>query len=571
MRQTRTDVIQRFAGAVGAQRALPLGLSLAYLLTVVLAAQSPTLPARDSSRAAQTTARVTGSVVASDTGQPLARAQVVLGVTSAVSFGPLRTLTDDQGRYEFAGLPAGTFTISASRTGYVNLQYGQRRPYQPGKTVTVAAGATVERIDMSLPRGAVIVARVTDDLGFPVSNVEVRAQRFEYRPDGQRALVAIYGPGPSQTDDRGEIRLFGLMPGEYVVSAVYRVVSVQTGTAAPSTDGYVATFYPGVISPLQASTVSVRIGEETAINFPLVRSRLVRVSGVVVDPLGRPANGARISLGAATAGVYVSTATAGPDGRFVIAEVPPGDYWVAASFDAFEAAGDMLTVAGTDVSDLRITVGPGTSLSGRLVFEGGTPPSATLPSFRVLLAYVNQFTSPGARPGQRVAAADTDARFGFAGLSGRLIVDLTAPDGWMMKSVVVGGKDITHSVFDLGDRDAVTNVVITATNRVTSITGQVTDARGQAAGDYVVVLVPAEGYDAPVVRRRIKVLRPSTEGTFTAQALMPGRYLAVAVEALEEGRQYAPEFQQQIRRLGQEFTLREGERSTLNLRIIPDL
>lgn len=550
--------------------ALPLGLTLASVATVVQAAQNPVLPPRDTTRATQsTTARITGRIVAADTGQPLGRAQVVL--SAAPTFGPLRALTDEQGRYEFAGLPAGSFSISASKTGYVNLQYGQRRPFEPGKPVTVAAGRTVDRIDLSLPRGAVIVARVTDDLGSPVSNVEVRAHRYEYRPDGQRALAGVYGPGPSTTDDRGEIRLFGLMPGEYVVAAVYRVVSVQTGTAVATTEGYAPTFYPGVISPSQAATVSVRIGEETAVHFPLVRSRLARIGGVVVDQLGRPANGARVSLGAGMPGVYVSSATAGPDGRFAITEVPPGDYWLAASFDTFESAGDMLTVSGNDVSDMRITVGPGTSVSGRIGFDGAAPPSAAMSSFRVLLVYVNPFTSPGVRTGQRVAAADTDGRFGFAGLSGRLIVDMTSPDGWMIKSIVVGGRDITNSLLDLGDRDAVTNVVITATNRVTSITGQVTDARGQIAREYTVVAVPAEAYDAPVVTRRIRVLRPSAEGTFTAQGMMPGRYLAVAVEALEEGRQYAPEFQQQVRRLGQEFTIREGERSTLNLRITPDL
>ena len=53
--------------------------------------------------------------------------------------------------------------------------------------------------------------------------------------------------------------------------------------------------------------------------------------------------------------------------------------------------------------------------------------------------------------------------------------------------------------------------------------------------------------------------------------MMPGRYVAVAVEALEEGQEFSPEFHRQVRRVGQEFTLREGESSTLNLRLQPDL
>src|SRR5262245_32043873 len=195
---------------------------LICLLAVVEAEQNPQLPPRDSAPATPgSTARIRGRITAADTAQPLARVQVVLTGSS----GQLRVLTNTDGLYEFSGLAAGPYSISASKTGYLNLQYGQRRPFEPGKPVPVAAGRTIDRVDLSLPRAAVIVARVTDDLGSPVSGVEVRAQRFEYRADGQRMLAAIYVQGQSGTDDRGEIRLFGLMPGEYVVSATYRVVT----------------------------------------------------------------------------------------------------------------------------------------------------------------------------------------------------------------------------------------------------------------------------------------------------------------------------------------------------------
>jgi hypothetical protein len=231
----------------------------------------------------------------------------------------------------------------------------------------------------------------------------------------------------------------------------------------------------------------------------------------------------------------------------------------------------MLTVAGIDVPDLRITVGPGTSVSGRIVFDGPAPASAAMSSVRVQMANAGGFTVPGVQAASRATSIDTDGRFGFAGLSGRVIVEMTPLEGWMMKSVVVGGRDITNSVLDVGNRESVTNVVITLTNKVTSVEGRVTDERGQSVRDYAVVIVPAEPYDAAIATRRIRAIRPGAEGTFTTRGLMPGRYLALAVEALEEGRQYAPEFQQQVRRRGQEFTLGEGESSTLNLRLQPDL
>ena len=525
-------------------------------------------PARDASRPAaqSSTARIRGRILAADTGRPVGRAQVTLSGSPAE---PRRTLTDADGRYEFNGLPAGSFSVSASKTGYGNLQYGQRRPFEPGTPVAVAGGRTVDRIDISLPRGAVIAVRVTDDLGDPMAGVEVRAQRFQYRPDGQQTLTAIYGtiPGPNVTDDRGELRVFGLMPGEYLVSAVTR-----SAGAAASSEGFAPTFYPGVISPGQAAPVSVQIGEETAVQFSMATSRLARVSGVVVDSQGQPANSGRVTLGSTANPGAILAANAAADGTFAIEAVPPGEYGVLTTSNTVEEALATLTVAGVDISDLRIVLSPGTTVSGRLLFEGGSPPAGAMSPFRVVLEAANApLPLAGVMSRSRTAAPDAEGRFGFTGISGRILVGATAPEGWMMKSVVVNGDDVTGAPLDLGDRVTLPNVVITLTNRLTRVSGQVSDARAQPVRDYVAVIVPAETYEVGVMARRVRAIRPGPEATFTTQGVMPGRYLAVAVEGLEDGRQFSPEFQQHVRRLGQEFILREGETATLNLRLTPDL
>jgi hypothetical protein len=477
-------------------------------------------------------------------------------------------LTDDDGRYEFTELPAGTFSVGATSTGYVTLQYGQRRPFEPGTPVAVADGQRVERIDVSLPRGAVIAVRLTDDLGRPISGVEVRAHRFQYRSDGQRTLAGIY-TGVNTTDDRGEIRLFGLMPGEYVVGALYRLVSARSTPGNATSDAYAPTFYPGVISASQAAPITVRLGEEKAVQFSLVRSRLARISGVVVDSRGRPANGARVSLATATPGVFAG-ANVGPDGTFAIGDVPPGEYSVLVTFDAIEEVAATLTNVGDDISDVRIAVGPGASVSGRVVFEGGPPPAAA-PPVRVVLASAASSPSPAVMPARATTILDADGRFGFSGVTGRVIVETTLPEGWMMQSVVVEGDEVIDTPIDLGGRATLSNMVITVTNRLTTVRGQVSDARGLPVRDYVVVMVPAETFDTGIMARRVRAVRPGLDATFTARGMRPGRYLVTAVEALEEGLQFSPEFQQHVRRLGQELSLREGETATLSLRLTPDL
>ena len=51
------------------------------------------------------------------------------------------TTTDADGRYEFKELPAGRYNVHASKGSYVQLQYGQLRPFEPGKPLEDSRGA----------------------------------------------------------------------------------------------------------------------------------------------------------------------------------------------------------------------------------------------------------------------------------------------------------------------------------------------------------------------------------------------------------------------------------------------
>ena len=90
-------------------------------------------PARRSGRAAQTagaryagaaagrrrppTGRITGRVLAADTGRPVKRARVF--VNAAELPGGRGVLTDDDGVFEFTELPAGRYTLTVSKSGFV--------------------------------------------------------------------------------------------------------------------------------------------------------------------------------------------------------------------------------------------------------------------------------------------------------------------------------------------------------------------------------------------------------------------------------------------------------------------
>ncbi|MFP5380377.1 MAG: carboxypeptidase regulatory-like domain-containing protein, partial [Vicinamibacteria bacterium] len=146
------------------------------------------------------TAVLRGYVVAADTGEPVRRAIVR---AMAANAGGSMTSTDAEGRFEFRDLPAGRYMLSASKGGYVGVQYGQRRPNQSGTPLDLRDGEVIEKIAIALPPGSVITGRVFDDFGDPVSGVMVSAMRYRSM-GGRRQLGPAGGEGAmSRTDDQG--------------------------------------------------------------------------------------------------------------------------------------------------------------------------------------------------------------------------------------------------------------------------------------------------------------------------------------------------------------------------------
>ena len=543
-------------------------------------------PPRDGRNATQTgTARLRGRVVAAQTGAPLRRAQV----TAFAVEGQIRrtTTTDADGRYEFADLPAGRFSVSVTKTGYVSLQYGQRRTFEAGTPITLADGQQVERIDFSLPRGAVISVRITDDFGDPLAGAQVQVQRYQYGPDGQRRLTPVSAGGSfgfNSTDDRGEFRAFGLMPGEYVVSASYRSpLAPPTVNANDTSEGFSPTFHPGTVSANDAQAISVANGEEVSVQFSMIAARLAKISGTVVDSDGRPAAGSMLTVMTrqGTGGFSYGAGSVSGDGTFTITGIAPGEHSIDVrpvprpGATGGEFASMPIVVSGSDLTGVRIVTGKGALVTGRVVFEGTSPRTPVgggpLRLFPQPADTSRPFLNFGGSDPLTNGTVEESGAFQYNGASGRVFFTVSAPPPWTLKSVTLDGEDVTDEPIDLTGKATVGGLIIRMTDRVTQVSGQVTDARGQTMRDYVVVLLPVEAKQEPVVAGRwIRTARPDSNGRFQAR-VRPGRYVATAVEDLEQGRQFAPEFQEQLRRSAREFTIRESETLTLDLKLVSGL
>src|SRR6185503_14651710 len=165
-----------------------------------------------------------------------------------------------------------------------------------------------------------------------------------------------------QTDDRGEFRAYGLMPGEYVVSGIVRQPMAQ-GNPNDATEGYAPTYYPGTPNPAEAELLALGLAQEMSIQLTLQAARMARISGTVTDSEGRPLREGRVMARSASGDGGLGTRGGGlaADGTFTLTNVPPGDHYLdvvsqTRGQDALpESASLQVLVSNQDITGLRIT------------------------------------------------------------------------------------------------------------------------------------------------------------------------------------------------------------------------
>ena len=451
-------------------------------------------PPRDVAEPETGTARLSGRVVAADTGRPLRRVQVRVSARR-VRGGQLAT-TDEEGRFVVPDLPDGSYTVTASKGGYVSIEYGQRHPLERGTPIELSDGTRRDDVHFSLSRGGVITGAVVDEYGEPVAEAFVQALSYRFI-GGERRLVPAKR---DQTDDIGQYRLFGLPPGEYYVSA-----TLQTGRrfrdATTETTGYAATYYPGTPNAGEANRVTVGVGQQVAaVSFGLMPVAVARVAGRVTNSLGEPLAGAFVGLtpdgGVPVSGVRTPGGRTQGDGSFSIGRVSPGRYRIlvrtgrggrgrVADRDA-EFADYVVSVMGADVDNLLLTTTTGASAFGSITLDPGGPPTFSAKSVQVDAVTVQ--AGGGAFVGPARARVDDDWSFEIPGLWGeRLVRTSGLPEGWALKTVRLGGRDVTDEPVDFARVDPSLELEVVVTNQVGEVTGVVSDDGG-AVVDYTVVV-----------------------------------------------------------------------------------
>lgn len=522
------------------------------------------------------TAVLRGMVVAADTGAPVRRAQVR---ASAPGSGDTRTmLTDEQGRFELRELQGGRYTLSASKGGFVSLQYGQRRPGEPGTPIELASGQTLEKLVIGLPRGSVITGRIVDEFGEPLTGAQVQAMRYAWAQGARRLQPA---GGGDRTDDQGAYRIFGLPPGEYVVTATLRDDRQTMRPGAPADDapdsGYAPTYFPGTTSAADAQRVTVGLAEEVGgVGFGLSLTRLATLRGRILAPAGGDGGLAVMAIPADTVrpGMQnLRNAQVRSDGSFELRGVPPGRYRLQAL--SWTNGGDslmgstMVTVNGASLDGLSVSLAPAPIVTGTVQSDTGQAAGLRAGQVRVTMTPVNPMPGPGARNGRSASGrvAD-DFTFAATGLTEPGYLRVAAPGGWYVKSIVADGRDVTDVAIALEAGGRLDGVRVVLTQTASSLSGSVRDDRGNAVLDATVVVFPDDDTRWTPQSRFIATGRPDTTGRFAIAGLPASpSYRVVAVQGLESGQASDPEFLASVRDRSERLSLNEGEAKSVDLRL----
>ena len=526
---------------------------------------------------------IIGQVV-DTSGRPVPKAIVRLIANEVVE----TVLTDPRGRFAFTQIPQGEMIVTAQKFGYFDGAFGQRRATGLPLPFSLQYGQVMPSMRVEIYRGSTITGSVRDEAGEPIVGANVLASRRQFT-QGEWQYIGV---DAEETDDRGDFRIFDLLPGDYVVTVgSVPIAPPKEGAAQPQDRDrptvFSRLFYPQAHDRLLALPVLLTPGEvRYGVNFTLPPINTRRVTGRLTGP-GTAVADQQVRLvpfDASWATDVTAETQSGADGTFVFEDVPEGRYrlqaghvsprpWIASGdkplADAINAARQFcgtaeVTVRGGDVEVPDVTMVQSAAIAGELKLvrvAGGVSsmgprrvPFSIEPAAPGLSRAIQILVTPG------VAFAVSNL------IPGPYFVRAGAiPSGWVLNSIDVAGHDTIDFPVDLKDADAI--VDITLANRGTELIGTVRDNRMQAAQGAVVIVMPVGLTRQNWSPNRIRETRTSASGVFSVRGLPPGEYMVVVVdEASAEGWQ-DERVLSRLTPLATRFTLKSMETQSLVLQM----
>jgi carboxypeptidase family protein len=548
----------------------PILILLCAVFARMTPAQQPparTASADQSGRRLKRENVITGRVIGPD-GQPVADTRVfAYRIGERLGRGH-SAMADDEGNFKLIGLSPTAYVISARAPGHVFADLPiEDRVHRIGENVTVR-----------MVKGGVITGRATDETGEPLVGVTVKTHRLRDL-ESKPALSGgdLFDLGVAVTDDRGIYRVFGLLPGVYIVSIGghigYSPYDSQVRNDTP-------TYYPSATRDT-ATEINLRAGEEVSgidIRHRAERGRIV--SGVVFTISG-DLESASITLKGVDGAFEATTATDNTRG-FVFYGAPDGEYELIAERgnDAAETTSSArrpISVRGADVTGVELKLAPTGSITGRVAIESPEAPKRCAtrneqaetsgqiqeqtgrravveeillkavhddPKPRPYISGFFRFDRYGRPPNEK-------GEFAMKGLeAGRYRITANLPDeSWRIRpitrSVAVAGKqssgatkknvDISRDGVAIKPGEKLSGVEVTVAEDAATLDGRVVPAKDgmKLPLPLRAHLVPAEAKsEDDVIRYAEADVRG--DGSFEFKHVAPGKYLLLARQVAEK-------------------------------------
>jgi hypothetical protein len=266
------------------------------------------------------------------------------------------------------------------------------------------------------------------------------------------------------------------------------------------------------------------------------------------------------------------------NGTFTLKGLAPGRYAVTAAIGGAgpgdpnppkrerEMGSATVDLTATDGATLTIPLSKGVTVTGTVTFEGRMTP-AQLRNLRVEPRQSGE-QRPWMMDFPRVAAVKEDATFALDGLyrTPAYIVVRGLPDGWALKTVRYGDRDITDVPTDFASSPPA-HLELVVTSRVASLTAKAVDDRGeQILASIVAVPANPRRWAFPFIVGQ----GDARAGAVKLGPMVPGDYFVAALP-LEDMVVIArdPSRLAALATVGTKVTLEAGDTRLLTLRVTP--
>ena len=548
---------------------------------------------------------VRGVVVSRDGSVPLGGATVELQPATETSRGRITT-TDDDGKFVFSKVPAGSYRALARRSSYVSAQYGQRGPNSPGQVLVLAEGQNAD-LRIAMTATGSISGRIIWKEGKPMANARVIAMKASYQ-ENRRVLTAVR---ETVTDDTGEYRLFWLSPGQYFVNAtipdgpnatpliinpegndvrglyegraqLFPVATSPVGSGAAENEAHIPTFFPSTGNGSLAKAIDVapradiRGIDITALPLRTHRVRGSLANGTAGTPPGANAQ-VRLLPSAPNSGPqYQATADANT-GAFEFPKVVPGSYVVYSTVGGPNGPKGraVLEVGNQDIESVSLIMTAGFSLPFQVRVEGAPGPTTDLARLRVNLRpdpAITGLPAPGVAPSAEGSAAIAGIIAGnyrlyvspflnAPGAANAALPSAAVPAGmqdFYVKSAQWGAQDVLNNGLVL-DTQPEGSLEIVLGRNAGALAGRVTTA----AEGMRIVLVPdeAQGFRLDAYKSAFT----GASGQFQFQRIPPGRYHIYVWEDVPNDAWFDLDFMRSQDGRGTAIVIREGTNPDVSL------